>query len=408
MIFRPKGLNWGVPRAFVFAALCLAAGSAWGFEEASVANRNLAAIMVQLETGNWNDRIHAVHELDYLQDEGILGLRRATDDGDWQVRMTAVHALGARGAAGAPVLKRLLRNEPCPVVRLMTLHSLGAAGPDGEEEKVMRAVSEASGRELNACQDQQGPGLAEWAGGKKKASGAEPVSVVPRRAARPAAASPAGPPAAEDKAVDEVAVVTRDPVPPAPPPAAAPARRPPEELPSPAGFPRHAALDSILEESTAAVSRSGVSLAMLGRSTAAPEFLPRPEGLRPRVHAVSAESLLVDDAGTGKPAHDALPALLRALKAGDANMRARAADELGQLGVKAVPALSSLMKALGDRSPRVRASAGLALGNIGTRHAAVEPLLKKALKDRSEDVRYAAALALSRINTAGTSPQEKK
>jgi len=378
--------------------LLLTAGGALAFDEPAVAARGLKAIMLRLDTGNWNDRIHAVHELDYLQDEAIMGLRRATDDGDWQVRMTAVHALGARGDAGAPLLKRLLRFEPCPVVRLMTLHSLGAAGPEGEEAKVMRAVSEARGPELNACQDQEGPGLAEWAGGTKKASPATPAP------AKRASSKPA--PFPEAAAPDEAVVVTRDPVPSAPAPK--PARSAPEELPSPAGFPRHAALDSILEESTAPVSRPGVSLAMIGRSTAAPESFPRPEGLRPRDHAVSPESLLVEDAGTGKAEHDALPALLRALKTGDANKRARAADQLGQLGAKAAPALASLMKALGDRSPRVRASSGLALGNIGTRHAMVAPLLKKALKDRSEDVRYAAALALSRIDTAVDRPQEKK
>ena len=63
----------------------LAAARAWGFDEAAVADRNLPAILEQLETGDWNARIHAVHELDYMQEEGLSGLARATDDGDWQV-----------------------------------------------------------------------------------------------------------------------------------------------------------------------------------------------------------------------------------------------------------------------------------------------------------------------------------
>jgi len=379
------------------ASILLAAAPAWSFEEASVANRNLKAIIVQLETGNWNARIHAVHELDYLQSEGIPGLALATDDGDWQVRMTAVHALGARGTEGVPVLNRLLRHESCPVVRLMTLHSLGSHGPEGEEAKAMGWISDASSKDLNACRDQSGPGRAPWARGKERASAvaAAVPPPVPRAAVVPEAAPAAEPPASEEPA--ENVVVTRDPVPPAPAPAARRAR-PAEELPAPTKFERHAELDVLLDPSTAAVSRPGVVLAMIGRRAAAPETLPRPVGLAPRDHAVDAPGLIMEDAG-GKAPHDPLPGLLRALKRGDVRTRARAADDLGHLGAKAAPALDALMAALGDRSARVRASAGLALGNIGAAHDGVVPLLTKALKDRSEDVRFAAALALSRIDT---------
>lgn len=406
MNFRPKGLNWGVPRAYaLLAPLLLAAGSARAFEEASVANRNLAAIMIQLETGTWNDRIHAVHELDYLQAEGIPGLAFATDDGDWQVRLTAVHALGGRGAEGTPVLNRLLKYEPCPVVRLMTLHSLGSAGPEGEEAKAMGWISGASGKELNACVDQAGPGRAAWARkkGLKTAGAAAPTALPERVRAAPRAPRRQAPPPepAAEAEEDETIVVTRDPIlPPAPAPAATAPRPAPEELPEPTKFQRHAQLDALLDLSTEAAPRRGVDLAMTGRRALEPESLPRPEGLVPRDHAVDAPGLLMDDAGTGKTAHDALPSLLRALKTGDARTRARASDDLGHLGAKAAPALPALMAALGDRSPRVRASAGLALGNIGAEHGGVVRLLTKALKDRSEDVRYAAALALSRIDTA--------
>ena len=43
--------------------------------------------------------------------KGLAGLALATDDGDWQVRMTAVHAIGPRGVEGAPILKKLLKNQ---------------------------------------------------------------------------------------------------------------------------------------------------------------------------------------------------------------------------------------------------------------------------------------------------------
>lgn len=383
-------------RAALAVSLLLPAASARAFEEASVANRNFKALIAQLDTGDWNARIAAVHEFDYMQSEGIPGLDLATQDGDWQVRLTAVHALSSRGTEGAPILKRLLKHEPCPVVRLMTLHSLGSLGPEGEQAKAMSWIFDADNKAVN-CRDQPGPGRAAWAGGGRPARAAPAPAPAPapeRRAAPVEVPEPSPAPVPEEPGEE---VVTRDPEPPAPPAAVAKIPRPAEELPAPTKFQRHAELDAILDEPPAAAPRPGVDLALRSRSTAAPEHLPLAVGLIPREHAVTAPGLIMKDAG-GKAAHDALPGLLRALKRGDARTRARAADDLGHLGAKAAPAVPALLKALGDRGARVRASAGLALGNIGAEHASVVPLLKKALKDRSEDVRYAAALALSRID----------
>ena len=390
-----------MPRALALSVLLLAAAPRAGaFEEAAVANRNFKALMLQLETGDWNARIHAVHEFDYLQTEGLPGLALATEDGDWQVRLTAVHSLSARGAEGAPILNRLLKHEPCPVVRLMTLHSLGSLGPEGEQAKAMSWIFDADNKSVN-CRDQAGPGRAPWAGGPRPAKS---PAASPARARAPVPVKTAEPPADEPDIPDD-AVVTRDPVPPAPPapgPApAAKARREPEELPEPTKFQRHAELDAILEGAAEPAMRPGVVLAMRARSAAEPERLPLAVGLIPRDHAVDAPGAIMKDAGAGQAAHDALPGLLRALKSGESRVRARAADDLGHLGAKAAPAVPALMKALGDRRAPVRASAGLALGNIGAHDAGVVPLLTKALKDRSEDVRYAAALALSRIDTPG-------
>jgi len=388
------------------ALLVLAASSARGFDEPAVANRNLAAIMAQLERGNWNERIHAVHELDYMRDEGLPGLAFATEDGDWQVRMTAVHSLSSLGSDRAPILNRLLRHETCPVVRLMTLHSLGSLGPEGEEAKAMGWISDASTKDVNACRDQPGPGRASWARGKGGASGAPNAAAAPAPAVRRAAPVPetgvlAAAPEPEPDDDPEDDVVTRDPILPAPPaPASAKKRGVPEDLPAPSKFERHTELDALLDsKGPAATPRRGVELAMRSLSTAAPETLPRPVGRALRDHTVIAPGIIMKDAG-GKAPFDALPGLLRALKKGDARTRARAADDLGHLGADAAPAVPALMDALRDRGARVRASAGLALGNIGTAHRSVVPLLTKALKDRSEDVRYAAALALSRIDTA--------
>lgn len=399
MTFGAIGLNWSVPRAIALAALILSVvGSAWGFEEAAVASRNFDAFIRQLETGDWNARIHAVHEFDYMQDNGLPGLALATEDGDWQVRLTAVHALSGRGAEGAVILNKLLRHEPCPVVRLMTLHSLGSLGPEGEEAKAMSWIFDADNKAVN-CRDQAGPGRASWAGGKKTAKAS--AKPLPKAAPPPAPEpdrTPRGVPVPRAEPVPDDPpdwVVTRDPV-------TAPARKPsrqPEELSEPTRFQRHTELDAILDASTAPAARPGVALAMRSRNAAAPENLPLAVGLIPREHEMTAPGAIMKDAGAGKAAHDALPGLLRALKAGDARTRARAADDLGHLGAKAAPAVPALIKALGDRSAPVRASAGLSLGNIGAAHESVVPLLTKALKDRSEDVRYAAALALSRIDS---------
>ena len=353
-----------MPRLRLAAVLLLLAARAVAFDEPAVADRNLAAIITQLETGNWNARIHAVHELDYMQSEGLPGLAHATGDGDWQVRMTAVHAIGSRGVEGAPILKELLRHEPCPVVRLMTLHSLGSLGPEGEEVKAMVSIFEASGKEVNNCHDQSGPGRAPWARGKEAARTAPGASERARRRAAPAPVRRAEP----EPEPPENEVVTRDPVPPPAPKTV----RPPEILPAPTKFQRHVELDALLDASTAPIARRGVTLEMTGRSTGAPENLPLAVGLIPREHEVTARGVLMKDAG-GKAPHDPLPGLLRALKRGKERERALAADDLGHLGASgAVPAL---LAALGDRSARVRSSASLALGNIGaTQESVVAPL----------------------------------
>jgi len=126
--------------------------------------------------------------------------------------------------------------------------------------------------------------------------------------------------------------------------------------------------------------------------------LPGFRALPDRRRTQDARALFMKDAG-GKAAHDALPDLILALKQEDGEARARAADELGNLGDEAASAAPALMAALKDSDPRVRASASLALGNIGADSRDVVPGLMLALKDKSFDVRYAAALALSRLQT---------
>lgn len=348
----------------------------------------------QLETGDWNTRIHAVHELAYLQEEGLPGLAIAGQDGDWQVRMTAVHALGPMGDAAVPILKAMLKHEPCPVVRLMVLHNLGELAPEGEQENAMRWAFSASNAEVNACRDQAGPGRAPWVAGR----GSDVKTKTPKGSSADSSLAVL-PSTVSKKNVFEVP--TRD--------------------------KRYEELDVILfPEPAGEKEMLGPSFAVR-RSTTAPvpelrmAVRPRREGPRPEMAVVRkkqtrqslpppltptsreekmvrAPALIMPDGG-GKAIHDPLPQLLATLKEGKNDERARAADEIGHLGPRAVSAVRPLAVALKDADPRVRSSASLALGNIGAASERAVPLLVRALKDDSPDVGYAAALALSRIGT---------
>lgn len=258
-----------------------------------------------LETGDWAARMQAVHELEYLQAAGIRGLALAAQDGDWQIRMTAITALGTSTGDSSKLLRKLFKKEECPVVSLVILHSLGSAAKDGEEARIMDAISSQNAEQVNGCADQPGPGHVVWA---------ELSSPVEK-----AVPAPPPQPLAKLKTVDPTDGMSRD------------------------------------------------------------------EGR-------------YQDSG-GMFGHDSVPDLIVALKKGDDDRRALAADALGHFGAEAIDAVKPLIAALGDKNPRVRSSAGLALGNIGADSAEVVPLLIHALKDRNVDVRYAAALALSRIGT---------
>ncbi len=357
-------------RALLAAVLLLSESRARAFEEPAAAERHLADMIRVLETGAWAERIRAVHELEYMHDAAIPGLALAMEDGDWQVRLTAVQALSPRSVEGLAAMRRLLKHEPCPVVRLMTLHALGSHGPDGEEQlKAMRWLSYASPQEVNACRDQAGPGRASWArrrGGAPSAAAAAPPSARPAELPGREPAYRASAPEPEEIAQSHDVVVTPDPVPRAAPAAV---RRAPEELPEPTKFQRRIELDAILDEPPSAPERGKApSSNAIARASGTPESLGRPFALPGR---------------GGDYAPDAQTA----------------ADELGRRGAAAEAAVPALMRALRDKSPRVRSSAGLALGNIGVASEDVVALLIKALKDRSGDVRYAAALGLSRIDT---------
>src|SRR5438045_1497773 len=75
------------------------------------------------------------------------------------------------------------------------------------------------------------------------------------------------------------------------------------------------------------------------------------------------------------------------LKPQDANVRAKAANSLGDIGRKAQSALPALLESLKDRDTHVRVSAAFALWKIDGNAKVAVPVLVKAMKDPEYDAR---------------------
>ena len=104
-------------------------------------------------------------------------------------------------------------------------------------------------------------------------------------------------------------------------------------------------------------------------------------------------------AGCGDKSDDPATRQKKNLKSQTPEVRAKAAEELGNAGpadlVSAVPAL---LTALTDERPEVRQAAAVSLGQVPpAQHAKVVPALTDSLNDTNSNVRHKAALALSKI-----------
>ena len=407
---------------------------------ASTDAAHLAAVAADLKLGLWNERIHAVHELEPYGSAGRPLLEYAARDADWQVRLTAVHFLGRLGQAALPSLAEVLKEEPCRHVRITAIHWLGSMGPAasgvlaealgdesgmarlmdrywlrklGQEEYLSSAEgldAQAAKREdLKACRPSPQPGRLALI----KRLAVQPPPAPPGEIAElevPAAAAPAAPPgpipetfplpAAEDPpsaqeryteldrllAGDEPAFALNVP------------KAVPETLPpGPPGPPlRDRAEPSVPLAETG--PRAGLHPGKVPASRTQESLPPGAPGAEPRP-ALAAETALAQDHGQPKPENDPLPELIRTLRKDDAPARARAADEVGKRGAKAAAAVPALVEDLKHADRRVRASAALALGNIGTAADPAVPALVRLLKDRNEDVQSSAAVALGRLDT---------
>ncbi|MDD5304762.1 MAG: HEAT repeat domain-containing protein, partial [Elusimicrobia bacterium] len=112
--------------AVLVSGLSLAAAAAPSAEDMESRRR-------MLDFGLWNNRIHALYDAGDLGRDGLPLLSYASDDADWQVRLTAVHFMGKLGPDAAPALGAIVRVEPCPFVRVSALRWLTGMGPAGRE-----------------------------------------------------------------------------------------------------------------------------------------------------------------------------------------------------------------------------------------------------------------------------------
>ncbi len=105
----------------------------------------------------------------------------------------------------------------------------------------------------------------------------------------------------------------------------------------------------------------------------------------------------------GRPKLDlrpALPALLTALQDSDPDVRAWAAQDLGDMGAAAGAAVPRLRAMLHRPDAESRGNACRALGQIGIAAHAALPDLRRALEDSSPAVRQAARAAIVSIQRA--------
>lgn len=407
-----------------------------------------------LDFGLWNNRINELYDIGDLGHDAFPLLIYASDDADWQVRLTATHFIGKLGPPAASALGVIVNVEPCPRVRVSALRWLTSMGPAGRTV-LQEVMSPEDKREMESLPDRYGtermgkplvidsPGgemtpqffdhgldlrvcaSSEYADRRRRdgsliragrerivrAPAALPEEVPREDSFEPVVTSsiqkdkPMPPPELLPESPSRNSLAMIEPEPPAP---ADKSRREPElddirPLKTPETFP---AAGSGFDLRPAMSATVGIA--------ASPDLRPLP-GSAPRPPLPAAEAMpaagpglfhepspsgeatFVADAGTGKPENDPIPELIRRLSSVEPRTRARAADELGKRGQAALPAVPALRRALKDRDRRVRASAVLALGGVGYTVEGVLEELRRALRDNNEDVRFSAVIALQRV-----------
>jgi HEAT repeat protein len=109
----------------------------------------------------------------------------------------------------------------------------------------------------------------------------------------------------------------------------------------------------------------------------------------------------IDLGELGPEAKAAVPALAKALKAGDNNFREKVAEAIGQIGPEASAAVPALLEAMKASEWGLRGCAAEAIGRIRPAPDDVVPALESALQDNEDFVRMKAAEALWRVSKRG-------
>jgi hypothetical protein len=128
----------------------------------------------------------------------------------------------------------------------------------------------------------------------------------------------------------------------------------------------------------------------LARLKAGLKILRIPEHhLRDRWNRDAPEWGLVVGRGSGRV--EQLPALVKQLGDADADVRARAALQVGGIGPEAKEAILRLARLLEDKRPTVRIAAAGAVLQLDQKQAGARVALRRAIKDEDPGVRRAAA-----------------
>jgi hypothetical protein len=384
-----------------------------------------------LDFGLWNNRVNALYDAGELGLDGLPLLIYASDDADWQIRLTAAHFMGKLGPAAAPALGALAGAEPCLNVRVSALRWLSGMGSEGkailkdvmspEDEREMldqpdRFGTERMGKplvidppggsmtpeffdhglDLRACAS------SEYANRRRRSG--ELIHPAPR-ARREIAAAPAAAPARYD---EDPGPSTFEPVRTPPVGRAKPAPRAPERLPD-APPPAHVALIEP-EAPLPRPRRRGKPDAELAdsRTPGAPETLPPSgPGLAPR-ESPEASASFAPAPGPRPAAAEAPPRAALpppevmppgpeginhpAVERGEAAL----VDDAGT-GKPENDPIPELIRRLSSAEPRTRARAADELGKRGPAARIAAPALRRALADRDRRVRASAVLALGGV-----------
>src|SRR5260221_3519882 len=103
----------------------------------------------------------------------------------------------------------------------------------------------------------------------------------------------------------------------------------------------------------------------------------------------------------------AVPALVKAMKNPNVEVRATAAKGLGKWAGSDEPAILALTNALHDKELQVRGAAALSLGELGAGAESAIPALREAAKDADVSVAEKAKEALSRVTAVTIGKKEE-